>query len=124
MIAIVGAVDRKQAEKIAEQLTADLAEGNEAKPLTDVKALEKAETVVIDHPSTQTHILVGQPGLKRGDVDYFPLYVGNHVLGGDGYDDIKIKNSTDSSVSDNLIDEGLDELTGNQDLLTSDNHVF
>jgi zinc protease len=40
--------------------------------------------VKIDHPSTQTHILVGQTGIKRGDEDYFPLYVGNHVLGGSG----------------------------------------
>ncbi|MEJ2459927.1 MAG: insulinase family protein, partial [Novosphingobium sp.] len=33
-------------------------------------------------PSSQTHILVGQAGVARHDPDYFPLYVGNHVLGG------------------------------------------
>jgi zinc protease len=49
-----------------------------------VQVIEKAVTVKIDHPSTQTHILVGQTGIKREDVDYFPLYVGNHVLGGGG----------------------------------------
>ncbi|HEC18260.1 MAG TPA: insulinase family protein, partial [Gammaproteobacteria bacterium] len=38
----------------------------------------------IPHPSAQTHILVGQPGMRRGDPDYFPLYVGNHMLGGSG----------------------------------------
>jgi zinc protease len=27
---------------------------------------------------------VGQPGIKRADPDLFPLYVGNHVLGGGG----------------------------------------
>ncbi len=84
MVAIVGAVDRKQAEQIAEDLTSGLEQGKKAKPLENVKDLEKADTIIIEHPSAQTHILVGQPGLKRGDPDYFPLYVGNHVLGGGG----------------------------------------
>ncbi|MCG8098279.1 MAG: insulinase family protein, partial [Candidatus Thiodiazotropha taylori] len=38
----------------------------------------------IPFPSTQSHLYLGQPGLKRGDPDYFPLYVGNHILGGSG----------------------------------------
>ena len=84
LVAIVGAVDRKQAEQIAEELTSELVQGKKAEPLNKVKDLEKADTVFIEHPSAQTHILVGQPGLKRGDSDYFPLYVGNHVLGGGG----------------------------------------
>jgi len=46
--------------------------------------LEEAVIIQIDHPSTQTHVLLGQTGLRRGDADYFPLYVGNHVLGGGG----------------------------------------
>ena len=84
MIVIVGAVDQKQAKQIAEDLTSELVQGKKAEPLGKVKDLEKAETIFIEHPSAQTHILVGQPGLKRGDPDYFPLYVGNHVLGGGG----------------------------------------
>ncbi len=84
LVAIVGAVDRQQAEQIAEDLTSDLAQGEKAAPLEGVKDLEKADTIFIEHPSAQTHILVGQPGVKRGDPDYFPLYVGNHVLGGGG----------------------------------------
>jgi zinc protease len=27
---------------------------------------------------------MGQPGISRDDPDYFPLYVGNHILGGSG----------------------------------------
>jgi len=38
----------------------------------------------IEHPSSQTHILIGQPGMRRDDPDYFALYVGNYVLGGGG----------------------------------------
>jgi len=84
IVAIVGAVDRKLAEQIAEDLTADLEQGKKAEPIEAVKSLDKANKIFIEHPATQTHILVGQPGLKRGDSDYFPLYVGNHVLGGGG----------------------------------------
>jgi zinc protease len=84
IVAIVGAVDRKQAEKIAEDITSGLQKGTKAKPLEKVRSLDKSNKIFIEHPSMQTHILVGQPGLNRGDPDYFPLYVGNHVLGGGG----------------------------------------
>jgi zinc protease len=29
--------------------------------------------------------LLGYPGIKRGDPDLFPLYVGNYILGGGGF---------------------------------------
>jgi len=85
VIAIVGAVDRKQAEHIAEQITQRLPAGNAAPALPPVQALTKAESIHIPHPSTQTHILMGQPGMRRNDPDYFPLYVGNFILGGSGF---------------------------------------
>jgi hypothetical protein len=45
-------------------------------------ALQTSQTITIDHPSQQTHIVMGQPGIERKNPDYFPLYVGNHILGG------------------------------------------
>jgi zinc protease len=39
----------------------------------------------IAHPASQSHILLGYPGIKRGDPDLFPLYVGNYILGGGGF---------------------------------------
>lgn len=84
VIVLVGAIDKKQAMSIAEQLIAKLPAGQKAKPLMKVKSLMSAKKVTIQHPSTQTHILMGQPGISRGDADYFPLYVGNHILGGSG----------------------------------------
>ena len=84
VVAIVGDVSRARAEKLVNDLLADLPQGEKAVPMPEVKPLEKGETVQIDHPSTQTHVLVGQPGIKRDDPDLFPLYVGNHILGGGG----------------------------------------
>ncbi|MCG8324595.1 MAG: insulinase family protein [Thiotrichales bacterium] len=85
VIAMVGAVSRGDAEQIAERLTAKLPGGERPAPVPDVSPLAGSERVHLDHPSQQTHILMGQPGIKRGDADYFPLYVGNHVLGGGGF---------------------------------------
>lgn len=84
VLAIVGDLDRAQARSLAERLTGELPPGEPAPALPQVPALEQAQTVRIEHPSTQTHVLIGQPGLSRGDPDYFPLYLGNHALGGSG----------------------------------------
>lgn len=84
VVAIVGDLDRAAAERLAEQVVGGLPAGEPAAALPPVADLSKAIEVKIEHPSQQTHILMGQPGLRRGDPDYFPLYVGNHILGGSG----------------------------------------
>lgn len=84
IIAIVGAVDRSQAERLAEALLGSLPAGEAAPPIPNAEPLEGAKLIKQDFPSSQTHLLVGQPAIKRGDDDYFPLFVGNHILGGSG----------------------------------------
>lgn len=84
VVAIVGAVDRAQAERIAERIVAQLPEGEAAPPLPAVPPAPSERRIHIEYPSSQTHVLVGQAGLQREDPDYFPLYVGNHILGGSG----------------------------------------
>ena len=84
VIAMVGAIDRAQAEKIAEQVTGKLPAGEAATALPAVKPLTAAKIEKIAYPSAQTHILIGQPGITRDDPDYFALNVGNHILGGSG----------------------------------------
>lgn len=84
VVAVVGALDREGAEELAEALTARLPAGEPAAPLPAVPPLKEARRIHEDYPATQTHVLVGQPGMTRDDPDYFPLYVGNHVLGGSG----------------------------------------
>ncbi|NIP72363.1 MAG: insulinase family protein [Gammaproteobacteria bacterium] len=84
VVAIVGDLDRDRAKALAVRLTAGLPEGEAPPPLPPVQSLDEARTVRIEHPSTQTHVLIGQPGMARGDRDYFSLYVGNHALGGSG----------------------------------------
>ncbi len=83
-IAIVGDLDRAAAERIALRLTAELP-ATAAAVAPPAPAATTAQVFRIPHPSAQAHILLGQPGMARQDPDYFPLLVGNHVLGGGGF---------------------------------------
>jgi zinc protease len=84
VVAIVGAVDRAQAEQIALTVVGALPAGEHAPPIPEVPALSAAVNERVPFPSTQAHLYVAQPGMRRGEKDYFTLYVGNHVLGGSG----------------------------------------
>ena len=84
MIVIVGALNKQQAMDTADKLMVKLAKGEKPSPLADVILPKKSTTQYINYPSTQTHILVGFPGMDRHDKDYIALYVGNHILGGSG----------------------------------------
>jgi zinc protease len=86
-VSIVGAVTRQQADQLATQLLARLpasASGQcEALPAVgEVAPLTAPLEKDIPFASAQAHVLMGQPGYKRSDPDYFPMLVGNYILGG------------------------------------------
>ncbi|MEO7726603.1 MAG: pitrilysin family protein [Burkholderiales bacterium] len=85
VVAIIGDLTRADAEKIAEQLTAELPRSGQVPVIPPVPSLTQAELRVVAHPASQSHLLVGMPGIKRSDPDYFPLFVGNYILGGGGF---------------------------------------
>lgn len=83
-VTLVGDIDRGEAARIAQVLTAGLPTGEPPPPLAAPEL--PAESVIrVAHPSAQAHILAGMPVLARDDPDYFPLLVGNYVLGGGGF---------------------------------------
>lgn len=84
VVSIVGDVDREQAEVIAERITKGLSKGDAVTSLPPVADLDAGYQQSIDHPSQQSHLLIGQPGVYRGDPDYYALYTGNYILGGGG----------------------------------------
>ena len=83
-VAIVGDLSVDAARQLAEQLTSRLAAGGDA-ALPPVVPPGAGETVRVAHPATQSHLLLGVPALARDDPDYFPLLMGNYVLGGGGF---------------------------------------
>ena len=85
VIALMGDMTLAQAKDIAEAVTANLPQGAPIPKIAEVTLPKASNTQAIAHPASQAHILLGYPGIKRGDVDYFPLYVGNYILGGGGF---------------------------------------
>jgi len=85
VVSIIGDLNREQARVIAEQLTSGLKVAVPPPALSPVPRIAKEQTNWITHAATQAHILIGQPGIKRLDPDYFPLWLGNYVLGGGGF---------------------------------------
>ena len=85
-LVLMGDIDRPTAEAMAQQLVQDLPDGPAAAPLPAVLPRDRAETVVLPHHAMQSHLLMGLPGMTRDDPEYFPLLVGNYILGGGGFD--------------------------------------
>lgn len=83
-VTIIGDVSRAEAESIATRLTDALPDAPREAPLPAV-TLPARQTIRIAHPATQAHIDIGLPTIRRGDADFFPLLVGNYVLGGGGF---------------------------------------
>lgn len=85
VVALMGDLTRVQAEAIALRLTANLPPGGAETRIPPVTVAIRGEEQRIAHPASQSHILIGAPGIARNDADYFPLYVGNYILGGGGF---------------------------------------
>lgn len=89
-VVIVGDVSSQDAVQIANRLTQKLPKGaNVDLTIPAFKALPikltKDREVYISHPSSQAHIQMGIDSVPRNHPDYFPLLVGNYILGGGGF---------------------------------------
>lgn len=85
VISLVGDISRAEAVAIADRLAAGLSQSAPV-PALPAPGPAAASDSRIAHPSAQSHVLVGAVGMARSDPDYFPLFVGNYVLGGGGFD--------------------------------------
>jgi zinc protease len=85
VIALIGDMTEAQAKAIAEDAAKGLPQGAAVPKIAEVTYPSAASIQRIAHPASQAHILLGYPGIKRGDPDYFALYLGNYVLGGGGF---------------------------------------
>jgi zinc protease len=89
-VSLVGDVTRAQAETLVNALLARLPQRASGAceplpPVADVAPLTQARVEAIPFQSAQAHVLIGQPGYKRSDPDFFALTVGNYILGGGGF---------------------------------------
>jgi zinc protease len=89
-VSLVGDVTRAQADALVKALLARLPQRDAARcealpPVAEVAPLRAPVTRAIAFESAQAHVLIGQPGYKRSDPDFFALTVGNYTLGGGGF---------------------------------------
>jgi zinc protease len=108
VVTILGDADRALAERIAEQVTAGLPRASGSPLPLPAVVQPRGETVQIAHPASQSHILLGLPAITRDDPDYFPLLVGNYILGGGSlvsrlYLEVREKRGYAYSVYSNLL---------------------
>ena len=94
VVSIMGDITRAEAEALAIKLTGKLPQGNVIAPLGKPVATPASERRIV-YPSAQSHVLIGATGVARDDPDFFPLYVGNYVLGGGGFDSRMLKEIRD-----------------------------
>lgn len=82
ILVMVGAVESTKAHQLAEQITAGLAKGQPARAIPKAPPLAVGERIAVDFPSSQTVLRLAQIGIDHHNPDYFPLTVGNYILGG------------------------------------------
>jgi zinc protease len=87
-VSVVGALTRAQTDALVKRLLAQWPKASDCQPLpavAEVAPLAEAQHLNLPFDSAQAHVLIGQPGYKRDDPDFFALLVGNHILGGGGF---------------------------------------
>ena len=113
IVSIVGDVDRTQANEIMQTLLQKIPQsGNPIAKLPElqrspVEPLAKRE-IQIPFDSQQAHIVMGMTAVTRSNPDYFPLLVGNYILGGGGFvsrlmAEVREKRGLSYSVSSYLV---------------------
>lgn len=85
VIAMIGDLTKAQAKMIAEGISKGLPQTPAVTTIPPVNLPKGPIEKFAPHPASQAHVLLGYPGIKRGDPDYFSLYVGNYILGGGGF---------------------------------------
>ncbi len=81
-LVLIGAISTDAAHQLAERVTAHLIRGAPPAPIPNAEPLKENVDIEVRFPSSQTMIRLGQLGITHTDQDYFPLMVGNYIVGG------------------------------------------
>lgn len=86
-VSLVGAISRAQADAVVSALLSHLPrKACTTQPaVAEVASLVAATDERVPLVTAQAHVLLGQPGHPRSDPDFFPLMLGNYVLGGGAF---------------------------------------
>ncbi len=82
IITVVGALTQDEARAVSEKISSGLRQGKEAAYLPRVAKSKKNRMIHVFFPSKQTHVRMGEIGIRWKDPEALALYVGNNILGG------------------------------------------
>ena len=82
IIVMVGAIDQKTARQLADSIVGTLPKGEPVPPIAVADPLKSPEKITVIFPSSQTILRIGQLGINHQNPNYFPIQVGNYILGG------------------------------------------
>jgi zinc protease len=83
-IALIGDISIEKAKQIAQKLSSAISAGQKPQKLAEVQDILENSQTFIKFPSKQSHLLIAGNGIKRTNKDYYALYLGNHIFGGNG----------------------------------------
>ena len=86
IVAIVGDINRKQADQLVKNVLNGLPERSKAAHTVPPVKQNPAQRRDIPFAGEQAQVLLGMPLIKRHDPDYYALVAGNYILGGGGFD--------------------------------------
>ena len=86
IVAIVGDINRKQADQLVKNVLNGLPDRSKAAHTVPPVKPNLAQRRDIPFAGEQAQVLLGMPLIKRHDPDYYALVAGNYILGGGGFD--------------------------------------
>lgn len=103
VMSIVGNITEQRAREIAEIAARQIPAGKPA-PALPLAQDASGAILKVAHSSTQVHLFIGQIGITPTDPAYFPLIVGNQILGGGALisrlgEELRLKRGLTYSVS-------------------------
>ncbi len=84
-VVVVGDLARARAAAFAARISEALPTGRKPAPLPPLPERVAPREIRVPFKSAQAHVYMGQPGVGHDHPDFFPLYLGNHILGGSGF---------------------------------------
>ncbi|HZH27598.1 MAG TPA: pitrilysin family protein [Azospirillaceae bacterium] len=113
LVAVSGDIAPEALGPVLDRLFGDLPAKSEPFQMPLAQAKGGGEVVVVQRPTPQSIVNMGQQGIRRSDPDWFPAQIMNYVLGGGSFssrlmEEIRVKRGLTYGVSSGLSawDEG------------------
>jgi zinc protease len=85
VIGVVGDIAPDELGRLLDRAFGDLPAKSAPNNVPEVKPQGAGRTIVVRRPVPQSVIMLGEPGIKRDDPDWFAASIVNYVLGGGGF---------------------------------------